>query len=62
MWRRLADAVMRRPAPPHDERSTQSERLDELAREVPKVNAEIHALAKGAEGRLASYRRVRLGR
>jgi len=59
MWRRFADAVMRRPAPPSDERSIQSERLAELAREVPKVNAEIHALALGARGRLDSYRRVR---
>lgn len=33
-WRRLLDVLLRRPAPPDDERSIKAERLDELTDET----------------------------
>jgi len=54
--------VARRPSPPNDERSIKGERLNELEQDTRETNAELQALRVGAADRLASYRRVRIGR
>ena len=61
-WRRLADMLTRRPAPPDDERSTQAKRLQELEEGVKTTIVDLQTLAAGAHDRLASYRRTRIRR
>lgn len=56
MWRQIADMLMRRPAPPNDERSIRKRQLDELEREVKATNKRIRAITVES---LDSYRRVR---
>lgn len=60
MWRRLADVLMRRPAPPNDERSIRKRQLDQLEREAQAQNRRIRAIT--VESRIGSYGRARLPR
>jgi len=62
MWRRLADVILRRPAAPDDERSIQAKQLAALEQDMIATNDDLRRVAKGARDRLASYRRIRLGR
>ena len=62
MWRRLIDMLAGRHVPPPDGQSSHAERLDVLDKQVQASSKELHVLAVEARDRLASYRRVRLGR
>ena len=69
MLQRLHDMIHGQPADSPDERSSQAERLTaldadlrETTADLKRANVELHDLATGATRRLASYRRVHLGR
>ena len=67
--RRLIDVVMRRPSPPHDERSVKADELAQLTENVRDVASHVDRIVPSGsplrgqlERRLASYSRVRVGR
>lgn len=67
--RRALDVVLRRPPPPHDERSMKADELASLTDEVRDVVSHVDRIVPQSpllrgqlERRLASYGRVRVGR
>ena len=62
IFRRLADMVLGRPAPPYDERSSKGVQTEALRAELGQTLDQVDRIVPPKHDRLASYRRVRIGR
>ena len=62
MMRRLAEMLGFHPAPPSDERSSKAVQTEVLRDEVGAALDRVDKLVPPNHPRLASYRRVRIGR